>query len=308
VGGGSLITVTAYWKVTQLGVADMAATIGHELAPIDNMLRSTIDGTRVVLRVPPAASPGVVTGVLTGSGGMRSEFFFEYFLPPEIFDVQPRTATLDGQVPPCSACLMYNDGATVSIWARNFPRVARIEDISVAFDSVVCGQGDCMVRYVENLADALYVAVSVPQAHSPRAVQISISYVGQPAPHQVFCRPPGICLCDFAHSHAPHHKDVCNHHYSLSAIQLIPCIFIRYDVSMHAQTVQGVLSVIDDFHVHFLTLSYREDAQSRPLHGKQRSRSLLEKCFPTSDHSRSWHSQHGARSAMKGPGACRYVC
>jgi hypothetical protein len=189
IDGITLVTVTAYWSVVQ-SAANITATIGQASAYLDTFVTSTLQGTKVVLRVPPAELPGIVTGVLMGSGDMRTEFQFEYFRHPEITRIEPRVAALDGKVPDCPACIMHNDGTTVSIWVTNFPRVSRIEDIGVAFDAVVCGTGACTVRYVENFVDALYLAVSVPRSPMPKAAIISVTYVGQHA-HA----PPQVCVC-----------------------------------------------------------------------------------------------------------------
>jgi cysteine-rich repeat protein len=155
---------------------------GNVQGSVLRLVVTTSSRTDVLVLPPAGMSSGIVQGSLVGQGNMYSTFAFEFFDPPTILNVAPRTAYLNGNVPACSACLRNDDGRTISIWLSDFPQVTGVAQLEIKFGHVTCDGVACQVMSVDELFDAqsrmLYVTVSVPVAHEPGAVSLSVTYVG----------------------------------------------------------------------------------------------------------------------------------
>lgn len=183
--GGTTVTVTAYWGSVQNSINDITADWGGVTIPVEDFVTSSLTSTIVTFLVPPRKQPGNVNVILIGAvGDMKSSFVFEYFSLPEIFDIKPRAASLDGHVGGCSECLRNNDGKTLSMWIKHFPTVKSTNDVTVSFGSVMCG-GDtatCRVLYTETFSEYTYLTVTVPPETVPGTPIITITYVGDSWP------------------------------------------------------------------------------------------------------------------------------
>jgi hypothetical protein len=153
--GGTSIRITAYWGTVQAGPGDMAVTFGGKAGVVSSMVSSSDTSTVIDVVTPPATAQGLVNVVLTGKGGMTTTFKFEYYNPPTVLDVQPRTATVDGRVADCSTCLSDNDGKTVSIWINDFPALTGIADVRVVIGGIECNGQACAVKNYINLATSV---------------------------------------------------------------------------------------------------------------------------------------------------------
>ena len=122
---------------------------GHLQGTVLELVMSSADRTDVMVLPPPGISAGVVQGSLAGQGDMYSTFAFEFFDPPTIVNVEPRTADLNGNVPACSACLRNDDGRTVSIWLSDFPQVTGVSQLDVRFGHITCDGVACQVISVD---------------------------------------------------------------------------------------------------------------------------------------------------------------
>jgi hypothetical protein len=165
--GGTSVRITAYWGVAQTGPGDMEVTFGGRAGVVSSMLASSDTATVINALTPPGTTDGLVDVVLTGKGGMRTTFKFEYYNPPTIVDVQPRTATVDGRVQDCPSCILDNDGNTISIWIQNFPALTSVADVSVLINNVECNGQTCRVKNFVNLATSVGFC-AVCDVHAPK--------------------------------------------------------------------------------------------------------------------------------------------
>lgn len=117
---------------------------------------------------------------------MFSIFGFQFFNAPAFISAAPRTASLEGRVPACSACLRNDDGQTVSIWLSGFPATISVSQLEVQFGDIKCIGSACKVVSVDELFQAgsniLYLTVTVPAAMKEGSVDLSVKYVGYEAP------------------------------------------------------------------------------------------------------------------------------
>ena len=175
------VLFSMHWSVIQ-SPSSIVVMFGHLQGTVLELVMSSADRTDVMVLPPPGISAGVVQGSLAGQGDMYSTFAFEFFDPPTIVNVEPRTADLNGNVPACSACLRNDDGRTVSIWLSDFPQVTGVSQLDVRFGHITCDGVACQVISVDELFHAqsrlLYITVTVPVAHEEGAVGLSVTYIG----------------------------------------------------------------------------------------------------------------------------------
>jgi hypothetical protein len=153
--GGTTVRITAYWGTVQAGPGDMGVTFGGKSGVISSMVSSSDTSTVIDVVTPSVTAEGLVDVVLTGKGGMRTTFKFEYYSPPTVLDLQPRTATVDGRVADCPTCLMDNDGKTISIWIKDFPALIAISDVRIFIGGIECNGQACAVKNYLNLATSV---------------------------------------------------------------------------------------------------------------------------------------------------------
>lgn len=183
--GGTLVTLTAFLGVAAVTADEVQVTFpGGGVATSVAVISSDSTGTVLTARTPAASAAGDVT-VTVSARGVAGDVAFSYFLPPTIRDVQPRRATLRGNVAsPCVACLADDDARTISVWVANFPPVTGPADVMVSIGDVLCSgaSAPCVVRTITTLATALYLTVSVPPAASPFDATVTVTSTGRPAP------------------------------------------------------------------------------------------------------------------------------
>jgi cysteine-rich repeat protein len=175
------VLFSVHWNEIQ-SPDSIVVLFGNVKGRVLRLVVTTASRTDVLVLPPAGMSPGIVQGSLAGQGNMYSTFAFEFFDPPTISNVEPRTADLNGNVPACSACLRNDDGRTISIWLPDFPQVTGVAQLEVSFGHITCDGVACQVRSVDELFDAqsrlLYVTVTVPVADEPGAVSLSVTYIG----------------------------------------------------------------------------------------------------------------------------------
>ena len=182
------VVITASWNVIQTNVRGISVYFGNSPAAVLGILSSSPTSSEISVLPPSGLPPGIVQGNVTGEGDMFSTFKFEFFDPPEIIKMQPQTASLEGIVPPCSACLRNDNGRTASLWLKGFPRVEEVSQLQVTFGDTSCDGSVCYVASIDTLfdptsaSDLLYITVTVPPAQEAGPVDVTVAYVGHQGP------------------------------------------------------------------------------------------------------------------------------
>jgi len=182
------VTINLNWNIIQNDFRAIVVMFGDVKGTVLEILRSTPSVTEISVKPPSQMPTGVIEGTVTGEGNTYSTFLFEFFAVPTIVHVSPRTAAVNGNVPPCSACLRNDDGSTLSMWISGLPQVIALSQLEVKFGQIVCDGTECQVVSLDTLFDAdsslLYITVTVPSVLEAGAVTLSVRYIGYQGPLQ----------------------------------------------------------------------------------------------------------------------------
>jgi len=188
--GGSVISVKLYWNDPGT-LQQMTARFASSTATVLAITSKDSSSVTLSVRTPSATAAGMASVTVTGKDGISDTFQFEYYHPPTVTDVQPRSASLDGRaVCTTSFCALgvsaVGQGKTVSLKLSNFPFVDSAEELQVQFRSMVdsslsktCDGTVCSVRNIQNLVEDMYLTLTLPTWPSADVVEIIVTFTGR---------------------------------------------------------------------------------------------------------------------------------
>lgn len=181
--GGLPITLRLHWGL-QISMSSLTVMFGQVPAivtGVENFNGQNVFHTDVSVISPVMTATGMILVTVSGQD-ISESIAFEVYRSPTISMVLPNKASLDGQTGECTECLVH-DKNSVSLWIQNFPMVSSASELLVVIGSVVCDGLACSVLSLQNLADHMYLAVSVPARSTAGSVVITVSVIGKgPAP------------------------------------------------------------------------------------------------------------------------------
>jgi hypothetical protein len=215
--GGATALIRVYWdiKLQQSDPSKLTLGFAVTFGTVPALVRSVVyvdsgqhaPYTTIAVTTPKISATSTTDGfmsVAVTAYGITESIPFHIFEAPRVSMVLPTRVTLDGQTGECDACLFHNQ-RSLSLWVTGgMPTVTSTSELSVELfsnnmNSVKCdgqshggdnAQARCHILNVQNLAEGLYVAISVPPRAQASAVTVTVSFLGTDSP------PPGMTLTD----------------------------------------------------------------------------------------------------------------
>jgi len=191
--GGERVTLRLYWGFSiNSQVNSLTVFFGGVRAVVAEIFNVDGDDTGVGLSVshtdvdvitPVMEQTGIIHLTVsgsyvssTGNEPVSETIAFEVYGNPFISAILPNKASLDGSTGECSQCLVHKPNS-VSLWVDNFP-TSFVSDLRVEIGLV-----ECSVISLQNLANSMYLAVTVPASSTLGDVDVTVTFVGKgPAP------------------------------------------------------------------------------------------------------------------------------
>ena len=189
VSGGQVVTISAigWWgngeslHTNAVPSADeVTVEIGGNVLTRSSIMSVEKDDTalRVALITPRSLQVATVAGSIKAdinSQQKTSRFSFHYYQDPSIVSVQPQKATLRGQT-------TSDDGQTILLTVKDFPRIDSAGDVRLAFDNLECGaRASCGIVEIQASQQEgsrlTFLRIRVPTAHRPGEQTISLTQV-----------------------------------------------------------------------------------------------------------------------------------